>query len=128
MAAMIFMRARYYPELFSLLNRAHKIMSREINRLEENLGRNLLNVGQAKMLKNLEKAIHEHQKRGDGYITPEDFLLAAGPVKAPLDYKCFRSEDIGKNRARMEDVHFVQRIEEGTILGVLDGHAGNEKK
>ena len=117
---------RYYPELFSLLNRAHKIMSREINRLEENLGRNLLNVGQAKMLKNLEKAIHEHQKRGDGYITPEDFLLAAGPVKAPLDYKCFRSEDIGKNRARMEDVHFVQRIEEGTILGVLDGHAGND--
>ncbi len=79
------------------------------------------------MLRNGEKAMKEHQKVSSVYASASQAL----PTKETLLQKESTSlklthtfaDDIGP-RADMEDAHFFMEIEQGTLIGIFDGHGG----
>lgn len=82
-----------------------------------------------KMRKNGEKAILEHQKIGSVFASAAQAI----PSKQVLEQKETTSlklkhtfaDHIGP-RPQMEDAHFFVEIEQGTLIGVFDGHGGKE--
>ncbi len=85
-----------------------------------------------KMWKNSKKAIEEHQKKDSdlAYMPLQDSLpsikaMADSTPTFPLKFSCFTAESQGA-RESMEDAHFFKEIEQGLIIGVLDGHGGVE--
>ncbi|BBI17483.1 PP2C family serine/threonine-protein phosphatase [Neochlamydia sp. S13] len=92
--------------------------------------RNLkIDTAMQKMLRNSRKAIEEHKE--------EDFLAYASyqsclpilednlPTAPALSLEYVSAEAQGR-RPRMEDVHLFQEILQGALVGVFDGHGGQQ--
>lgn len=84
-----------------------------------------------KMLKNSAKALEEHKKKDafafvDSNTLPTlEFLLNSKRLFFPLSFTPCIAEAQGP-RPSMEDAHFFKEIEQGVLVGVLDGHGGNQ--
>ena len=78
---------------------------------------------EAKMLKNSQKALDKHRKKD----STAPYARSLPPLKtvtaAVLNFQCFAHEEQG-TRPTMEDFHFTKEIDEGLLIGVLDGHTG----
>lgn len=78
-----------------------------------------------KMLRNGEKAILEHKKIGSVFASatqaiPSKQVLEQKEITS-LNLKHTFADDIG-TRKEMQDAHFYIEIEQGTLIGVFDGH------
>lgn len=71
------------------------------------------------------KALVEHQKISSVYARVTQSLFLDRKESTPLKLTHTFADDIGP-RPTMEDAHFFQEIEQGTIVGVFDGHGGKE--
>lgn len=80
-----------------------------------------------KLIKNSQKAILEHQKKEkDAYVPLEEAIKTAPLLKKPaFKFSHYIAEGQGK-RPKMEDVALYKKIENGTLIGVFDGHGGIE--
>ncbi|MES2200330.1 MAG: PP2C family protein-serine/threonine phosphatase [Chlamydiota bacterium] len=85
-----------------------------------------------KMLKNSRKAIEEHARRSPNFAyaslqegLPSIETMTTHTDLPPLNFSYVAAEDQGV-RESMEDAHFFKEIEQGVIIGVLDGHGGVE--
>lgn len=94
--------------------------------------RNLpIDVAMRKMRKNALKAINEHRTKAPDqpYISPDslpsiDVLNSRRPLP-PLRFTVCSAERQG-TRATMEDARIYKELEEGVLVGILDGHGGKE--
>lgn len=91
-----------------------------------------LDRAQQKMWNNSQKAIHEHQKKypRQSYVTLEEGLpsqdaLVQHVFSTPLAF-IHSSYELQGPRPTMEDAKFYKEIEQGVILGIFDGHAGDQ--
>lgn len=87
-----------------------------------------IDISMKKMWKNTRKAIEEHIKQNPEapFITLEQLpsldSLKELSHQAPLQIDISEAEEQGC-RNTMEDAHFYAEREQGTLLGVLDGHS-----
>lgn len=84
-----------------------------------------------KMLKNAEKAVDEHQEkdRNRSYMSKDAIPSLERIIQQKqLPPLKFTYEDFGAQGIRdsMEDAHFFEKIDQGVIAGVFDGHGGKE--
>ena len=83
-----------------------------------------------KYIKNLTKALKDHQYKTSDF--PEDFLKIDHANQPKLDFTIFEHEDLGKKSVKgkksfMEDAHFYQKIDQGILFGLFDGHQDTKK-
>lgn len=84
-----------------------------------------------KMWQNAKKAIEEHIQKAPGAFAsvcnalPSLEVLVGPKNCSSLKFEQFAAEAQGP-RAAMEDAHFFQEMEQGVIVGVLDGHGGGQ--
>ena len=81
--------------------------------------------------KNSKKAIEEHAKKDFNFSyaplqegLPSIEALTSNQELAPLNFSHSAAEAIGV-RDFMEDAHFFKELEQGILIGVLDGHGGS---
>ncbi len=85
----------------------------------------------AKIWKNSLKSIEEHNKKdpyGSYVLKSEvpyiDVIVNHMPL-SPLSFVYASAEAQGK-KTKMEDAHFLKKIEQGLITGIFDGHGGKD--
>lgn len=114
---------------FSLFSDSHESLIKEFSWHPRALA---VEITVKKMWKNSNKAIEEHKKKDpssayasltDALPPLESFLIQKN--LHPLKFFYSASEAQGP-REFMEDAHFFKELEEGAIIGVLDGHGGGE--
>ncbi len=86
---------------------------------------------QAKMEKNLLKALEEHFhspittfRRENNVYCSEDDLILKGRVSYPISLQCTDAA-AQSFRPGMEDAHFVLQTDQGTLLAIFDGHSSD---
>lgn len=82
----------------------------------------------AKLEKNAQKALQEHiiiaEKNGHDTSVFKS-IPTVEPLKAPLNFSYEAADEQGMRRS-MEDARFYERIDQGVIAGVFDGHGGDQ--
>lgn len=83
-----------------------------------------LELAKKKMWKNSLKAIKEHQKKDlkAPYIQPEQLVFLENCFSLAFSYEFAEEQGL---RLTMEDAHFFKEVDQGVIMGVLDGHGGD---
>lgn len=83
-----------------------------------------LDLAKKKMWKNSLKAIEEHQKKDPKapYIRVEEIIFLENCFSLAFSFDFSEARGL---RLTMEDAHFFKEIDQGVIMGVLDGHGGD---
>lgn len=108
--------------VFSLIHKTENTIKERPEWKPRNLA---LEIAHSKMIKNALKAVREHQEYSPAYATAQEIeeSESASYEMTPLIFEIFKEEWQGR-RESMEDAHFFKVLDQGLLLGVLDGHDG----